>query len=555
MMLLTITSVVLSSAALCFIFYQQISALVRGEIREMAERFRDMSFEQAAPALSAIRPDDMRISVIDPDGTVLYDNTVSAGSLENHASRPEIRGALESGAGEGKRFSGTLEEETFYYAVKLPGGPILRTAKTTGSIFFLFGRALPLVFFVVLGIIIIGYAAAGRLTNRIVKPINKVSFDGELVSPYDELAPFIRAIAKQREQIALQLADLQKRTETINAIMENMSEGAVLVGPQGTILSANKSAMRTFDADTSMEGKNILELLRDVTLLHHTRCALAGRHGEMDMEKSGRNYHVYFSPVTDKGAILLFLDTTEKTEAEKLRREFSANISHELATPLTSISGYAEMIDTGMAAESDKPVFIKKIKEEAARLITLINDIMVLSRMDEGKTDEPFEEVDLASVAAKTIEALGKKAAEQQVSVVRSGKTVFLKANPSMMAELFYNLIDNAIKYNKPRGVVRVETGGEEGRAWISVSDTGIGIPREAQERIFERFYRVDKSRSRKTGGTGLGLAIVKHIVLLHHGEIHLESREEEGTRVGISFGGGPDGGGQPAAGPAASKP
>jgi two-component system phosphate regulon sensor histidine kinase PhoR len=539
MMMLTIISLALTSAALCFIFYHQISVLVRGDIREMAERFKDLAFEQAAPALSAIGPEDMRISVIDPDGTVLYDNTVPAENLENHASREEIRGAMESGEGEGKRFSGTLGQETFYYAVKLPGGLILRTAKTTGSIFSLFGKALPLVVFVVLGIIIIGYAAAGRLTNRIVEPINKVNFDGELVPPYDELAPFIRAIVKQREQIALQLVNLRERTETINAIMENMSEGAVLVGPQGTILSANKSAMRTFDADVSMEGKNILELLRDVTLLHYTRRALAGRHGEMDMEKSGRNYHVYFSPVTDKGAILLFLDTTERTEAEKLRREFSANVSHELATPLTSISGYAEMLDTGMVAESDKPVFIKKIKHEAARLISLINDIMVLSRMDEGKTDEPFEEVDLASAAAKTIEALAGKAAEQKVSLSGSGEAVFLKANPSMMAELFYNLIDNAIKYNKPGGSVRVETAEEDGKARISVSDTGIGIPREAQDRIFERFYRVDKSRSRKTGGTGLGLAIVKHIALLHHGEIRLESREDEGTSISITFDGG----------------
>jgi two-component system phosphate regulon sensor histidine kinase PhoR len=436
--------------------------------------------------------------------------------------------------------------------VELPNGLILRAAKTTDSFFALFGRALPAVFGVLICAIIICYIAAGRLTNRIVKPLNAIRLDGEITAgeitaPYDELIPFVRAIEKQRAQIAGQLASLRERSDAINAIMENMSEGAALLDHRGIILSANKSVLRIFGIDAPMEGKNVLELLRDITLLEYTRNALAGSRGEADMERAGRDYRVYFSPVTDNGAVLLFLDVTEKSKAEKLRREFSANVSHELKTPLTSISGYAEMLDSGMAQECDKAAFIRKIKDESWHLISLVEDIMLLSRLDEGENRELFAPVNLVAVARESAVALAQKASELGVSIIASGADIIVNANPSLMAELFFNLIDNAIKYNKPGGSVTVEVAETNGLVTASVSDTGIGIPKKAQSRVFERFYRVDKSRSKKTGGTGLGLAIVKHITAVHNAEITLDSREGEGTRVTVYFKRGSESGGESA--------
>jgi two-component system phosphate regulon sensor histidine kinase PhoR len=285
-----------------------------------------------------------------------------------------------------------------------------------------------------------------------------------------------------------------------------------------------------------MEGKNILELLRDIQLLEHTRNALAGVRGETDMERAGRDYRVYFSPVMDNGAVLLFLDITEKMKAEKLRREFSANVSHELKTPLTSIYGYAELLDGGMVLERDKAAFIRKIKDETERLITLIEDIMLLSRLDEEENRGLFTAVSLDEVVRETVDTLTQKAEESSVSIIVNVRGVVVEANRSMIAELFFNLIDNAIKYNKLGGTVIIEVTEEEGRAVALVSDTGIGIPKEAQSRVFERFYCVDKSHSKKRGGTGLGLAIVKHITVIHDAELTLDSAEGEGTRVTIWF-------------------
>ncbi|MDR1909176.1 MAG: two-component sensor histidine kinase [Spirochaetaceae bacterium] len=429
-------SLLLASSALCLVFYRRLSAAARAEIRSRAEAFARspaaLDLLGASGAAGAVR-----VTLVAPDGTVLWDNAAGTGravppQLPNHGDREEIREALLSGSGESRRFSETLEQETFYYALRLEDGHVLRTARTTASVFSVFFSALPVMAAMVLLVMLAGYAAAKHLTNRLVAPINNMRFNTLSTPPYEELRPLVAAIADQREQIALHLTQLKK--------------------------------------------------------------------------------------------------------AEKLRREFTANVSHELATPLTSMSGYAEMLDNGMVAESDKPAFIRKIKDETARLIALVKDVMVLSQMDEGKSDGPFEEVDLALAARESVEVLSRKAAEHGVSVRLGGGEAVIRANRTMMAELFYNLIDNAIKYNKPGGTVRVEISRDGGRVSLSVSDTGIGIPREAQDKVFERFYRTDKSRSRKTGGTGLGLAIVKHIALLHHGEISLDSREDEGTRISVTF-------------------
>lgn len=536
MMLLTVISLLMVSVLLSFIFYAQFSSAVRAELRERAGMFTDNSSSTALAELSATQSGSLRVTLVRPDGAVLYDNTIEKGELQNHLDRLEIAEALASGVGESKRFSNTLREETYYYAVRLTDGSVLRVAKTTDSIVGMFGGILPAVAGVVLAVTIAGYLLARGLTKRIVEPIHKVDLNALLHVPYDELAPFVGTIAEQRKHIAQQMADLQNRSQTIRAIMENMSEGMMLLNRQGVILSVNKSAAAIFEASTEVEGKNILELLRDVELLAHVRSALAGSRGDMSLERGGKTYRVYFSPVTGSGAMLLFLDITERMKAEAMRREFSANVSHELKTPLTSISGYAEMLCSGMVQENDKAGFYTKIKDEAARLIVLIEDILMISELDEQKGNERFEEVNLPAIAAETVESLGRKAEELQVSVHISGGDVRMQTNRSRMYELLYNLIDNGIKYNRPGGSVQVAVSQTAEQIRIAVTDTGVGIPKEAQSRVFERFYRVDASRSKTTGGTGLGLAIVKHIAMAYDGKVELISRVGQGTTVTVTF-------------------
>jgi two-component system phosphate regulon sensor histidine kinase PhoR len=405
----------------------------------------------------------------------------------------------------------------------------------------MFAGTLPVVLCIVLVTVVAGNLIAGKLTNRIVEPINSVQVDTVMTPPYDELAPFVRAIAQQRRRIVEQLEDLQSKTATIDAVMDNMKEGIALVDGRGIIISANKSVLRIFETDVpeanaSMEGKNILELLRDVDLLKNMRNALSGQSCEMDMEHSGRTYRVYFSSVANVGVMILFLNITERVKAEKMRREFSANVSHELKTPLTSISGYAEMLMNGMAKEGERISFAEKIKDEAARMIALVEDVMMLSEMDEGRNPRNVENVDVAAVAEEAVDALALKARENDISVEVTGKDIFLTANRAMIYEMFHNLVDNAVKYNKPGGSVKVSVAKDGGHIVISVSDTGIGIPEEARGSVFERFYRVDKSRSRKTGGTGLGLAIVKHIAMATGAKIALDSRLGAGTTVTVRF-------------------
>ena len=535
MMLLTVISLLLAAAALCFVFYSQFTREVRGEVKARADIFDNMTLQTALTELKTFKPADMRITLIYADGSVAYDNMAPIEGLKTHIDREEVQEALETGVGESKRYSATLGQQTYYYAVKLADGSILRIAKTTSSIVGVFSKSLPIVIGVVLAMVIIGYLLAGRLTKRIVAPLNSVDFSGGVFAPYDELAPFVHTIERQRNHIAQQLADEQSRTATIAAVMDNMREGIVIVNPQGVVMSVNRSALDIFEAGAAMDGRNILELIRDVELLQNVRAALGGERGEMNLEQNGKSYHAFFSPVADSGAIILLLDITPKMLAEKMRREFSANVSHELKTPLTSIYGHAEMLAGGMVKENDRDVFYEKIKHEAARLIALVEDVIMISELDEGKGHIAFEQVDVAAVAAETAEALALKAAENGVKITVSGGAK-MAANRSMVYEMFYNLIENAIKYNKPGGAVQVDISQTAQQVKITVADTGIGIPEEEQGRVFERFYRVDKSRSKKTGGTGLGLAIVKHIVMVHGGDIALSSTKNAGTTMAITF-------------------
>jgi two-component system phosphate regulon sensor histidine kinase PhoR len=539
MALLTIITLLLVSAVLCFVFYNLYSTSIHEEMQQRTDIFRTDDSETAISSLKNTAPEDMRVTVVAPNGTVIFDNVSNAETMGNHKDREEIQQAGKTGFGESKRYSDTLDEQTYYYAVKLHDGYILRTAKTTHSIFVVFERALPFVIVIILLTTIAGYLVASQLTKRILRPINDFNFGSKLSSPYDELVPFIRAIENQQEQIDRQLDEIESRTKAINAIVENMNEGAVLLNEGGSILSANKSALTIFGAGGNMAGKDILELFRDTLLIEKTRAALLGKRDETSIERSGRDYTVYFSPVPGNGAILFFLDTTERAKSEKLRREFSANVSHELKTPLTSILGYAEMLENGMAREEDCPAFAQKIKEEAQRLIVLVEDIMLLSELDEKAPNELFVNTDLFKILEHTSEVLALKAQEAEVTVKivnTCASGIAIPANPSMLSELVYNLMDNAIKYNKPGGSVTVHVAEIDGQIALTVEDDGIGIPENAQDRVFERFYRAEKSRSKTTGGTGLGLAIVKHIAIIHSAEVTLYSKEGEGTNIRVLF-------------------
>jgi two-component system phosphate regulon sensor histidine kinase PhoR len=538
MMFLTVIALILASVAVSFVFYNHFSGVMRDELRDWIGVFQKADAATVRSELLDVNPSDMRVTLIGGDGTVEYDNTVGADSLDNHAGREEVAEALSTGAGESSRLSDTLGQETYYYAIRLTDGNVLRASKTRSSIFGMFSKAIPAVIIVILIVLIAGYFLARNLTKRIVAPINNVdlkgSAEGDLTPPYDELTPFVRMIAQQREQIAIQFDDLKRRTDTINAIMDNMREGIIFVDSRGMIASINNSAESILEIDRSAEGGGVLEAIRDIDLLNNVREALAGSRREVVKEYGGRTYRVFISPVAEGGAIILLLDVTEKAMGEKLRREFSANVSHELKTPLTSIYGYAEMLYNGMIEKSEVDTLLGKIKDEAQRMNTLIQDIITVSKLDEGGAADTFEEVDLCAVAKEASEALALNAKENDIKVYIScgAGAVLMRADRSMMYELFFNLIDNAIKYNKPGGSVNVDIKSAGGSIEIAVSDTGIGIPKRSQSRVFERFYRVDKSRSKKKGGTGLGLAIVKHIVMIHDGRVSLESREDEGTTI-----------------------
>jgi len=534
MFLLSVLSSIVLSIALCMVFYRQLSNTVQMEVRARAYMLKDTVALEEYNTLHIV---DMRLTIIAENGNVLYDDDENITLLPNHADREEVIEALSYGFGESIRYSDTLGQETYYYAIRLQNGTIMRLAKTTSSVWGLFGSTLPVVF-VVVAITTIGcYWLAGKLTARVIAPLNEMEIneEKELIIPYDELSPFAKAIYAQRERIGQQMKDLQGRSDTIATIMDSMSEGIIIINQQGIVLSANKSVTEVFALTELTTDKNILEIFRDVELIKCVKNALSGVRSEMSFLRADRTYQAYFSPVTGNGAIILFLDVTEKISVENIRKEFSANVSHELKTPLTTILGNAEMLSENMVKESDKITFYNSIKNEATRLIALIEDIIMLSQLDEEATGLTIEEVDVLVVAQEVEGVLSQKAEENKIAMRIEGAGV-VNANRAQIFELIYNLMDNALKYNKPSGKVEVKVSKAENRIKIEVEDNGIGIPESEQDRVFERFYRIDKSRSKKTGGTGLGLAIVKHIVMAYSGSIELFSEENIGTKIVVTL-------------------
>lgn len=475
-----------------------------------------------------------RITIIDPTGAVTYDNHASAETMDNHLTRLEVSEAFESGFGHSVRYSDTLDRKTYYFATRMTDGNVIRLSVTTNSVFSLLAQMLPILIFIIAVIFIFSIFLSRRLAKNIIAPIKAAGGSGNPEESYDELSPFLRRINAQEKQLSQQLLDLDSRELTMKAITDNMKEGLILLDEKGSVLSANRSALSVFSGDSECVGKNILELTRSTQIFEGVKSVLQGEHSDFVADFADGVYHIFLSPVESGGAILLMLDITAKAKAEKLRREFSANVSHELKTPLTTISGYAELINSGMAQDGDVGTFAGKIKTEAARMLALIEDIIRLSQLDEALGERQTERVNFTEQAESVVFRLRHAADEKDVTLLVTGENVYGNVNRQMLDELLFNLVDNGIKYNKPGGKVTVEVAAEGGGACVCVSDTGIGIPAEHLDKVFERFYRVDKSRSKKTGGTGLGLSIVRHIAEYHGGRIEIESKVGYGTRIVI---------------------
>ena len=487
-----------------------------------------------------------RMTIIAPDGWVLFDNHVGADLSINRSDRKEFIEAIAYGSGEAIRNSVTFGADTFYYTIRLDNGNVLRLSRTLNSLGEVFPIILPNLVMITLAILGLSYFVTHRLTKRIIKPLIEVDFDSLdntaesalSESQYEELWPYIKKIDRQKYEIAKQLTALQSRAETIEAIIANMREGLVMVDESGIVLAANNSVMEIFgvSASQSILQKNIRHIYRDPDFMKGVRQCLDGEHLEINFTRNDRFYNAFFSPVVangiGSGAIIFFLDTTAQFKAEKQRREFSANVSHELKTPLTTISAISEMMSNNMAKAEDVTDFSQKIFGHAKRLINIVDDIIRLSEFDESKAPQEFDTFDIHEVAKSVIASLQDMAVDKSVALELTGQPLQINANRRLIDELMYNLIDNAIKYNREGGSVTLNLCEENGFCKISVSDTGIGIAKEHQSRVFERFYRVDNSRSKKTGGTGLGLSIVKHTVEHHNGSIALDSTENIGTTI-----------------------
>lgn len=490
--------------------------------------------------LDNLEYNDYRITLIDKDGNVLFDNIADAKVMGNHGDREEVAEAIAYGVGESVRFSDTIATKTLYHAVELADGTILRLSVnqlTVGSLLLGMIRPILIVFIIAL---VLSLLLANNLSKRIVGPMNTIDLDHPMENDaYEELAPLLMKIEHQHRQIQYQKTELERKHDEFSHITNSMNEGLVLLNADGVVLSINNAAKTLFGADRHCVGKDFLTVDRSVALQNVVRSALNGIRGEMIFDRDGAKYQVKASAIlwegNISGAVLLIFDVTEENLAEQQRREFTANVSHELKSPLQSIMGSAELIENGLVREEDRPMFIGRIRSEAERLVVLIDDIIRLSQLDE-ESEFPIEEIDLLALTKEIKEDLDEKAKRRDLTIAVAGEPVVLRGVRRLISEIVYNLCDNALKYNKDYGTVTMVVRREENSAVLIVADTGIGIPEEHLNRIFERFYRVDKSHSRETGGTGLGLSIVKHAAQFHNAVIDVKSIEGKGTTFTVKF-------------------
>lgn len=494
--------------------------------------------EQLQQTMEYVSPEQMRsadrITLISPDGTVLYDSVARADAMENHLSREEVVQALREGTGKSSHYSSTVLKKNLYYALRLEDGNILRLSREQSSLgAMLLNMAWPIAA-TVAGLLLLAAGLSVRLARQITQPINAISPD-DPQDVYPELQPLTQRLRQQRETIHNQMDELSRRMREFSAMTENMSEGFLLIDLRGHVLTENHSASMLLPTDADNIAK-----CSQRELCQAAQQALTGQRCERLLQQGERTLSVIASPVLESGqvtgAVVLTLDVTEREQREKLRREFSANVSHELKTPLTSISGFAELMSQGLVPSDKVREFSLDIQKECTRLTNLVEDIIDLSRLEEGGGDMTWEDIDLYTLCDDVLQSLEPVAKRQAVTLRLAGESLQVRGVYQVLREMIYNLCDNAIKYNRSGGSVTVTVARSAGRASVTVADTGIGIPYEDQSRVFERFYRVDKSHSRAIGGTGLGLSIVKHAAALHGAEIKLQSQPEDGTVITVLF-------------------
>lgn len=490
--------------------------------------------------LKGLTADRYRLTWIAADGSVLCDTKRDAESLENHGDRLEVREALRTGSGSSTRYSSTLLEKTSYYAQRMPDGSVLRISVSRATVGMLVLGMLPAILLAAAAALVLSGLLAGRLSRRITAPLNALDLEHPLENDtYEELSPLLCRINVQRQQIDRQLTDLRRRSDEFRQITSHMQEGLVLLNESGAVLSINAAACRVFGTSESCLGQDFLTVDRGRDVSDALASAMDAGHSEVRVQRLGRIYQFDISRIQSGpdtlGAVLLAFDITQQETAEQSRREFTANVSHELKTPLQGIIGSAELIENGLVKQEDLPRFVGHIRREAQRLVALIGDIIRLSQLDEGDP-LPWERVDVSALCRDIAADLRDKSGKSGTAITVEGPEIPVEGVRRLLYETVYNLCDNAIQYNVPGGSVRVTVTDRGDSAAISVADTGIGIAPEHQSRVFERFYRVDKSHSKASGGTGLGLSIVKHAVAYHHGTLDLESQPGKGTTITVTI-------------------
>ena len=528
-------------AAVMGILYSNFDGQMRKELSKEAAYLAYGVEQQGLNYLKNIKDKSARITYIDQDGTVLFDNEADVSEMKNHSDRTEFQKAEKYGAGESSRYSDTLSEKTIYYALRLKDGTVLRVSGTQDSVLALVENLIfPLCGLLCLMLILSGIMASA-ISKRIVKPINELDLESPKENQiYEELSPLLSKIHRQNREIQNQLELAKQQQEEFSLITENMQEGLIVIDKYTMILSANSSAWNLFHMDRVRQGESVYCLDREEEFRHAIEQVLSGEHTELVLKLNGSDIQLIANPVIrDKkteGAVVLLVNVTEKLERESLRREFSANVSHELKTPLTSISGFAEIMQGGLVKCEDIPQFAGRIYKESQRLLQLVEDVIQISQLDEEKTSYTWEPVDVYQVCKNAFESLKEKAKRLNVHLYICGEYMKMEAVRTLLEEAVYNVCDNAIKYNRNDGSVSVFLTQTAQEIQIVVKDTGVGIPKEDQDRVFERFYRVDKSRSKEIGGTGLGLSIVKHAVGALKGSVILRSEEGNGTEICMKF-------------------
>ena len=532
---------ILGSALVMGILYQYFGKQLNGELEKGASYLAYGVEQNGVEYLEHLKQKDARITYIDASGTVLYDSQADVSSMENHSDRKEFEEAVQKGYGYAERMSATLSEKTVYYALKLADGTVLRVAGVQSSVLALMFQILPSVIGVAIVMLILAGVAAAHISAKIVKPINTLDLDHpEENQIYEEVGPLLSRIHRQNYQIQMQLETARRNQEEFQIITENMQEGLLVIDAYTMILSGNSSVWRMFQLREPKTGESVYSLDRNEDFRKVVEDVLKGQHGSAMLQLDGEYVQLIANPVSRDGrvvgAVLLLVNETEKVERENLRREFSANVSHELKTPLTSISGFAEIIQNGMVQGEDVQKFAGRIYREAQRLIQLVEDTIKISQLDEGENPYEWEKVDAYVVVKNVCGNLKEIAAKKNVHLFIDGeKLIFCTVRP-ILEEVIYNLCDNGIKYNREDGTVSIHLQELKDSVEIRVKDNGIGIPREDCSRVFERFYRVDKSHSKAIGGTGLGLSIVKHGVTFLGGTLKMLSEEGKGTEITMTF-------------------